>query len=397
VLKAFSAAVLRELRDQELLHQTLDTARTQAENKGMHRTKIIRASHFILLAFFLCSLVGLGQSSETQSSTDLNGTNANPTRTKDTHTENGTRILDTHSLQRLNDNGQYEPYQKIETETVKINSTTTRTITHTYGLADGDQKLVQVEEEEQQSRPGGSSLTRTVSNPDADGRLQTVQREIQRTKKISDTIEDTKTTVMLPGVNGLAPAMQSEERRIQSADGILDSRKTTSLPDGSGNWQLSETRHSVTKKLGGASTTEEHVCRPDADGKLTEISHTITSGTDDGKRDTTEKYSLDVPGTPQDGDLHLIERSTTTQRANSAGEKTTQHQVENPNPGDPSAGLQVTAVTTDTARPVSSGTKSTRTVQSLDPNGDLTVVSVDTTKTDGTAVQVQVAPNEKKK
>lgn len=353
-------------------------------------------NHSILLPFLLCSALALAQS-ETQS-TDLNSINANPTRTKDTHTETGNRTVDTHSLQRVNSNGEYEPYQNIETETVKVNSTTTRTITRTYGLADGQQQLVQVKEEEQHTQPGGSSsLTRTVSNPDADGRLQTVQREIRQTKKISDTVEETKTTVMLPGVDGLAPALQTQERRAQSSDGTLDSQKTTSLPDGSGNWQLSETRHAVTKKQGDASTTDERVSRPDADGHITEISHTVTSSTAEDQHDTKETYSLDVPGTPRDGNLHLVERATTTQRTSPTGQKTSQHQVENSNPGDPDAGLRISVVFTDASRPTSSGSKSTRTIQSLDPNGDLTIVSVDTTKSDHSTVQVQIAPAENKK
>ena len=378
----------------------LDTTDAQAENKGMPRTSFTLAGKGLLVAILLSSALALGQSSESQSSTDLGSTNANPTRIRETHAETGNRALDTHSLQRLNDNGEYEPYQKIETETVKVNSTTTRTITRTYGMADGQQRLVQVKEEEQHTQPGGGScVTRTVSNPDADGRLQTVQREIQQTKKISDRVEETKTTVMLPGVNGLAPAMQTEERRAQTSDGTIDSQKTTSLPDGSGNWQLTEARHAITKKQGNASTTDERVSRPDADGHLAEISHTVTheSGSAEDKSDTTETYSLDVPGTPRDGNLHLVERTTTTQGTNSAGQKTTQQRVEDSNPGDADAGLQVTVVTIDTARPTASGTKATRTIQSLDPNGDLTVVSVDTTKSDKSGVQVQIAPAENKK
>jgi len=50
---------------------------------------------------------------------DLNSNNANPTRTTETHTRNGNRTVDTHSLQRRGSDGQFEPYQDIETEPCK--------------------------------------------------------------------------------------------------------------------------------------------------------------------------------------------------------------------------------------------------------------------------------------
>ena len=101
---------------------------------------------------------------------------------------------------------------------------------------------------------------------------------------------------------------------------------------------------------------------------------------------------------PLDGSLHLIERATTTQRTNSTGEQITEQQVEQSKPGDPSAGLRVTTLTTDTVRPKDSGAQATRTVQVRDENGSLGVVFVDTTKSDNVhAVQVQIAPSEKPK
>jgi hypothetical protein len=335
--------------------------------------------------------------------TDLNSNNANPTRTTESHTQSGNRTLDTHSLQRFGSSGQYEPYQDIETETVKVNSTTTRTTTRTFGRdTDGRKTLVQVREEEIRTAPGGdSSVTRGVSNPDSNGRLQLVQREIEQTKKIGDNVEETKRTVLLPGINGdLAPAMQVQERRENDANGTVQTQKTTSLPDGSGNWQVNETRHATTRHDGSNSRTEERISRLDPDGKLNEVSRTVSTESETApgeKHTTTETYSVDVPGSARDGSLHLVQRETTAQRTSTTGQQTTQHEVEQPNPGDPGSGLRVTILTTDTQRPGSSGSKSTRTIQALDPNGSLIVVSVDTAKTDNAGVvQVQIAPPEKK-
>jgi hypothetical protein len=376
-------------------------------------SRVVRCGQWLTLAVSIIFGVSLAQSqspasqapTENQSwnaTTDLNSNNANPTRSTESHTQNGNRTTDTHSLQRLGSNGQYEPYQDIETETVKVNSSTVRTVTRTFGRdTDGHKTLVQVREEEQRTQPSGdSSVTRTVSNPDADGRLQPVQREIEHTKKIGNNVEETKKTVMLPGANGLAPAMQIQERRERDGSDNVKSDKTTLLPDGTGNWQVNETRHSITRQDGKNSSTEERVSRLSSDGKLNEVSRTVTHESENAAGETsatTETYSVDVPGSARDGSLHLVERATTAQRTGLAGQKTTQNQVEQPDPGDPGAGLRVTVRTTDMQRPGASGTRSSQTIEALNPDGGLSTVSVDTTKSDNTGVQVQIAPAEKKK
>jgi len=373
-----------------------------------------RLGQFFLLATALCFATSFALWAQTSdapaaeakswtATSNIDSNNANPTRTTESHTQSGNRTVDTRSLQRRGSSGNFEPYQDIETETVKVNSGTVRTVTRTFGRdADGHKTLVQVREEEQRTTPGGdSNVTRVISNPDANGRLQTVQREIQQTKKISKDVEETKTTVMLPGVDGLVPAMQVRERREQGANRAVDSQKSTSFPDSAGNWQVNETRHAVTRKEGNNSSTEERVSRLDPDGKLSEVSRTVTHDSDSApgeKHETVETYSMDVPGSARDGSLHLVQRATTAQHTGSTGQKTTQRQVEQPDPGDPDAGLRVTVVSTNTSRPGASGTKSTQTIQALDPNGSLAVVAVDTTKSDASAaVQVQIAPAEKKK
>jgi hypothetical protein len=337
------------------------------------------------------------------STTDLQSNGANPTRTTESHTQSGNRTLDNQSVQRRGSNGQFEPYQDIEKETVKVNASTVRTTTRTFGRdSDGAKTLVQVTEEERRTLPGGdSNVIRSTSNPDANGNLQLVQREVEATKRISKNVDETKTTVMLPAINGgLSPAMQVQERRERAAN-TVESQKTTLLPDGNGNWQVSETRHDITRQDGKNRSTEERVSRPDPEGKLAEISRTVSkeSETASGeKHNTTETYSVDVPGSSRDGSLHLVERSTTAQRTSSTGQQTTQRQVEQPNPGNPDSGLQVTILTTDSVSSGASGAQATRTIQMRDPNGSLEVVSVDTTKSDKVnTVQVQIAPPEKSK
>jgi hypothetical protein len=229
-----------------------------------------------------------------------------------------------------------------------------------------------------------------------------VQRQVEETKRISRDVEETKTTVMLPGINGnLAPVTKVEERREQGANGTVASQKTTLVPDGAGNWQVSEVRQATTRQDGAARSTEETVSRLDGEGKLGEVSRTVTKDSENAsgeKRNTVETYSADVPGSARDGSLHLVERATTAQATVSTGQQTTSRQIERLDPGDPGAGLQVTILSTDTVRSAPSGARATQTIQMRDANGSFGVVSVDIAKSDNVhAVQVQIAPSEKPK
>jgi hypothetical protein len=328
--------------------------------------------------------------------------NVNPTRTLQSHIQSGNRTVDNQSVQRRGADGRFEPYQDIEKTTVQVNATTVRTTTRTFGRnADGAKTLVQMTEEEAHTLPGGNStVVRSTSNPDADGRLQLVQRQIEETKRISKDVEETKTTVMLPSINGdLAPAMKTQERRERGPNDTVVAQKTTLLSDGTGKWQVGEVRQATTRQDGTGRTTEERISRPDPEGKLGEISRTVTKEADSvpgEKRNTQETYSIDVPGSTRDGSLHLVERTTTSQSTSATGQQTTARQVEKPDPGDPASGLRVSIRTTDTVRPGSSGAQATQTISLRDANGDLQVVSVDTAKSDNThAVQVQIAPSVK--
>ena len=387
--------------------------RTNGRPRPLRAARLSRLMLLAVLAYFFACPALWAQTPDSQTddadkswtaTTESQSDNVNPTRTTESHTRNGNRTLDTHSIQRRGTDGHFEPYQDIEKETVKVDATTTRTTTRAFALgADGAKILVQITEEEKHTSAGGdSSVVRSISNPDVNGKLQIVQRQVEETKKISKDVEDTKTTVMLPSVNGgLAPAMKVEERRTLGANNSVESQKTTLRPDGAGNWQVDEIRQATTRQEGKNRSTEERISRPDSDGKLGEISRTVSkeSETASGeKRNTVETYSLDVPGSARDGGLHLVERSTTSQRTNSTGQQTTEQRVEQPKPGDPGSGLQVITLTTDTVRPSPSGAQATRTIQARDANGSLGVVSVDTTKSDNIhAIQVQIAPSESPK
>ena len=98
--------------------------------------------------------------------------------------------------------------------------------------------------------------------------FSSVQRQLEETKRISKDVEDTKTTVMLPSVNGgLAPAMKMEERRTLGANNTVESQKSTLFLDGAGNWQVNEVRKATTRQEGKNLSTEERVSRLDSEGK----------------------------------------------------------------------------------------------------------------------------------
>ena len=377
-----------------------------------------RLGQLMLLAIgtYFCSSPALwAQTSDSQreaapnswtATTETQSGNINPTRTIESHTQSGNRTLDKQSLQRRGSDGQFEPYQDVEKETVQLDATSVQTITRTFGRdANGAKTLVQVTEEERHALPGGdSNVVSTISNPDGNGKLQLIQRQIEETKKTSADVEEIKTTMMLPSANGgLAPAMKVQERRQRGANDTVESQKTTLLPDGVGNWQVSEIRRAISRQEGKSKdrSTEERISRRDSEGKLGEVSRTLSNESESASgetRSTVETYSINVPGSVVDGSLHLVERATAAQRTNSTGQQITDHQVQRPIPGEPGSSLQVTIQTTDTVRPDPSGAQATRTVQARDVNGNLGVVLVDTTKSDNIhAIQVQIAPSEKPK
>src|SRR6266576_135796 len=251
----------------------------QRSDDCAHTSRIARLSQLMLLAigtYFCSSLALWAQTSDSPTGDATNSWTAttepqsgdvNPTRTVESHTQSGNRTLDKQSLQRRGSDGQFEPYQDIEKETVQLDATSVRTITRTFGRdANGAKTLVQVTEEEKHTLPGGdSNVVRTTSNPDVNGKLQLVQRQVEQTKIISKGVEETNTTVMLPSINGgLAPAMKTQERRTQGASNIVESNKTTLLPDGAGNWQVGETQQTVTRQEGKNRSRDERVSRPDS-------------------------------------------------------------------------------------------------------------------------------------
>ena len=324
----------------------------------------------------------------------------NPTRTTETHTQSGGRTVDNQSVQAMGTDGHYEPYLDVQKETIKVDANTVRTVEHTFGRdSEGRKTLVQVTEEERRTLPGGEvKVVRTTSDPDANGALQTVQQEVRDTRQISPSVQETKSTLLTASLNGgLTASVQTTDREAKTGDHNVAFRKSTSLPDSNGNWQLSEVREGTVKDDGKDRTKEERVLRPGTDGNLSLVERTVSkeSGNAAGEtRETVKTYSTNLPGTPIDDNLHLNQTVTTVHRKSEDGTQSTKTQVEQRNPAQPSDSLQVTQEAIDIVRPGAGGTtRETQTLRSLDSSGDLGVVSVDTRKQDSSpAVRVDIAP-----
>jgi hypothetical protein len=321
-----------------------------------------------------------------------------PSRTIESHVQDGNRSVDKQSVERLGFDGHFEPYQDTETESVQVNSTTMRTTTRIF-VRDGAgaRALLQTTEEERRTLPSGESRTdRVVSAPDSDGRLQPARHEISQTKKITSDAEETKTTVMRPSITGgLAPTMQIEERR-QHAGSNTEFKKTIQLLDGGREWQVNEVRQGTIKQEGNNRTTEENVSRLDYEGKLSDFSRTVRTESESPsgeKQSTVENYSVDMLGVSRDGTLHLVQRVTSKEATGPNAQQTAVQQVGEPNPGDPSAGLRVTALISDQVSSAPSGAQATRTVRVRNGGGEFEVRSVDTANSDNIhAIRVQIGP-----
>ena len=336
-----------------------------------------------------------------QSTTDLKSDDLPeriPVRIIESHSQNGDRTLDKRSVEIRGTDGHFETYQDIERETLTVDAATVRITIRTFARdVNGRKAIVQVTEEDKQILPGeDSKIVRLTYNPDVNERLQLVQREIVETKRIGTDREETNTTVMLASPNGgLAPAFKTNELRKRAANGALETEKTTWLPDVNGKWQLSEIRQNIPTQEAKDHQIEERVFRPDAEGKLGQISRVVSHESESSsgeERSVVETYSIDVPGTTRDGKLHLVERKTSTGSSSSASEQ----KIEQINPGDPDAGLRVTVLVDGKIVPGVSGEQSTVTIRARDSNGNFGIVSVDTTKADRIpTIQVQQTPAEK--
>ena len=335
------------------------------------------------------------------STTDFESNNPSPTRIIESHSQSGNRTVDERSFEILGFDGRFELCEDTQSETLRLDPATERTITRTFNRdGNGTKTITRLTEEEKRTLPGGDlKIVRITSSADLNGTLQPVQRVTVETKHKSADVVETNTTVMLPNINGgFAPYIKTHEIQKLAADATVESQETTLLPDGTGNWKASEIRHNIIKQEGADRNAEGHIFRRDGEGTLVEILHVVSreSETTSGRKlAVVETFSAYVPGRTQDGSLHLVERTTSSMRSSSTGERTTEQKVEQTNPGDPGSGLRVSVLVEGRMVPGPTGEQSRVTIRARDSNGNFGIVSVDTTKSDPIpTIEIQQTPVE---
>src|ERR1700746_3861044 len=160
-----------------------------------------------MISVILC--VGLAVSAQAQeaqpndaneswnATAQTSGDNANPSRTMESYTKSGNRSVDKTRAEVLDVDGRYQPDSDTETETIQVDATTTRTVVRTYRFDANGQKryLIQVTVQEARSATNGDThAVSTTSNPDVNGNLRVVQREVADTRKTSPDAHETKAT-----------------------------------------------------------------------------------------------------------------------------------------------------------------------------------------------------------
>src|ERR1700690_4168132 len=156
------------------------------------------------VVFSVTLLLGLAQLCQAQNTSgnqswtassqqeDPNG-GINPTRTRETHRVVDGRVVDQTLVETLGPDGQYVLYSDREKEFLRVNDKTMRNIERSFARGpDGERTLIQERQEESRSLPGGEQkVVRTISNPDANGALQVVQRELEDSKQLSPGVRET--------------------------------------------------------------------------------------------------------------------------------------------------------------------------------------------------------------
>ncbi len=311
-----------------------------------------------------------------------------PVRKTEKYSKSGTKTLYTEHVEQLGPDG-YQPSYDIEKETVREDATTTRSTARRYSPdGSGRKQLVEATEEETKHLSNGeSTVVRTTSNPTPEGDLRIVKREVAKTRTTGPGSQQTETSIYLAdsgdGISGnLAPVWQTQEEQKRSGNDLTKT-STTKLADfGSGGFKLAEVTENTVKQDGENRTAEESASRPDFEGNLSEVSRTVVHERQSHGQsvETAETYSLDVPGRTRDGQLHLVQRVTTTVRGADAGRTTTEQQIEQIDPDG--LALKVMTRVSDVVTSGPAGTEETRTTSVRNPDGNFTVTSTEEVKSD---------------
>ena len=373
------------------------------EDGGIRGGKVFGRTLLLMVLCMGASVAARAQDSqstkdETWTTTSESKTdNTNPARTMESHSKSGNRSVDKQRVEVLGTDGRYQPASDTETETIKVDDSTTRTVVRTYTWdGNGRRQLSEVTEEDARTIAGGDKqVTRTTSDRDANGNLQVIQREVENSAKSgADTQETKKTVYRADGNGGFSTLRQMHEVEKRNADKSVEVKKTMLIPDGNGGWQVGEVKEQTIKEDGKKRTTDERISRPDVNGKLSELFRTVGEETETAageKSSTVDTYSDQLPGTAGNGSLQLRRRVTTVQKKDASGEHAEQ-QIEEPNLGTPSNGLQTRAKTKYVVQYAAGGTQKTKTTEVPNSAGKLEPVAGESQQSDRPAPAPAPAP-----
>ena len=216
---------------------------------------------------------------------------------------------------------EHDPQAYVEEETIRVSDKTTRTVTRSYhDNGYGSPRLLTVTQETRTvNEDGQEEAVRTVSSPDANGRLQVQVEETQRVVSTGDDQFEVQTVVSQLGPQRrLEPVQQFVQREQRGGDGTLEVDRIAYVLDGNRQWQPIEQRTAVSQVINGENRTEEEVYRSDPGRTLT-LRDVITSreqANPDGTiRRTTETRSVDP-----EGNLQLAERLNLVQSVTADGQ-----------------------------------------------------------------------------
>lgn len=287
--------------------------------------------------------------------------------------------------------GHYLPYLEVENRFLRVNDTTTRSTERTYSIdPEGHKSLTQVVREELEDMGGGQvKSVRTISAPNANGKLQMLRRETEEARHPAPGVQESETTVLTSARNGgFASTSRVEGRETRRDEHTVEFRNTTFLPDGRGGWQITEVQEGTIRDQNGMHVIDERTSQPDASGKLVVMKRIVTkdsTAASGAAQHVVETYAPEVSG---ESNLLLQRRLTTTSWPRSDGSRLEEEQVEERSPSAPAEGLQFARKKTDLMIP---GTGTAGRLDDTVSTGNNGIISIDTGKSGNQSVQVDTS------
>ena len=270
---------------------------------------------------------------------------------------------------------EHDPRARVEEETIRISPETTRTVTRTYhDDGYGSRRLLTVTEEDRTVQENGhEEAVRTVSSPDANGRLQVQVEETQRVVSTGDGQFEVQTVVAQLGPGRrLEPLQQFVQTERRGEDGTVELDRVSYVLDGSRQWQAVERRTAVSRTVGGENTTEEEVYRSDLNRRLS-LSDRISSR-ERKDEDGTIRRTIETRTLNPEGRLQVAERVNTVQSMTSDGRLEIVQDLEVRSEGSSRLALFERIVSSSSPGDEAGGSTDVR-VLTPDSSGRLTVVS----------------------